>query len=308
MKRFASFLLLCAAPFLIYFSVENVLILLVEILRPELWDRPEFPLAATGVTDLVTIPVLFMLYRADGRLGRRPPDRSAEAGWRLCLPAAVSFVGIYLAVNLLLDVLGIAWSDEAFQEVSESIGNVSPGLQLLTAGIIGPVMEELLFRGLLLRRTEKMAGPLWAMLLSALLFGLFHGNLTQGLAAFLLGVFLGTAYVCTDSLLVPVLMHAAANSTAVLMGMPAAAEVLDSDLFYLAVPGFAALGLGLFLRMYAEPFRKLREAWRRRAEAAEPWERQGEAAAATAQTAGELRENGNAGEYTDPDENKGDMR
>ena len=44
MKRFRKFLFLCAVPFLIYFTIENVLVGLVEILRPELWDVPEFPL------------------------------------------------------------------------------------------------------------------------------------------------------------------------------------------------------------------------------------------------------------------------
>ena len=263
MKRFWKFLFLCAVPFLIYFTIENVLVGLVEILRPELWDVPEFPLAATAVMDLLTIPLLFGIYRADGVRGQRPPDRSAETGWRLYLISAVSFVGIYLAVNMLLDVFGIAWNDEEFQEISESIESVSPGLQRLTAGIIGPVMEELLFRGLLLRRTEKAVGPRGAMLLSSFLFGLFHGNLTQGLAAALLGVFLGTAFLCTDSLLIPILMHAAANCTAVLMGVPAVAEVLDSDLFYLLIPCFCAAALGVFLRMYAEPFRQLGERWRR---------------------------------------------
>ena len=70
MKRFWKFLFLCAVPFLIYFTIENVLVGLVEILRPELWDVPEFPLAATAVMDLLTIPLLFGIYRADGVRGQ----------------------------------------------------------------------------------------------------------------------------------------------------------------------------------------------------------------------------------------------
>ena len=45
--------------------------------------------------------------------------------------------------------------------------------------------------------------------------------------------------------------------------MPAVAEVLDSDLFYLLIPCFCAVSLGVFLRIYAEPFRQLGERWRR---------------------------------------------
>lgn len=257
MKRFLKFLFRCAVPFLVYFSIENAVYLASVLLPPEIWASPEFPLALTGFTDLVTIPVLWALYRADGIRGERPADRSLETGVSRLLLSAVSFAGIYFAVNMVLNIFDIVGADEAFQEVSDSIESASAGMQFLVAGIIGPAAEELLFRGLLLRRTEKDQGPVRAMLLSALCFGAFHGNLTQGIAAALLGVFLGTAYLCTDSLLVPVLMHAASNSAAVLISLPAMEEVMESDLVFLAVPCFSALSAGLFLVMYAGPFRRL---------------------------------------------------
>lgn len=257
MKRFLKFLFRCAVPFLIYFSIENAVYLASALLPPEMWASPEFPLVLTGVTDLVGIPVLWALYRADGIRGERPADRSHETGAPKLLLSAVSFVGIYFAVNMVLNLFDIVGADEAFQEVSDSIESASAGLQFLVAGLIGPAAEELLFRGLLLRRTEKDLGPARAMLLASLMFGVFHGNLTQGIAAAVLGMCLGTAFLCTDSLLVPVLMHAASNSAAVLVSLPAMEEALESDLLFLAIPCFSALSAGVFLRMYAGPFRRL---------------------------------------------------
>ena len=262
MNNILKFLFRCTAPFLIYFSIENAVSLVSVLLPPEIWEVPEFPLALTGFTDLVTIPVLWGLYRADGSCGERPSDRSRETGALRLLLSAVSFAGIYFAVNMMLNVFDIVGTDEAFQEVSDSIESASIGMQFLVAGIIGPAAEELLFRGLLLRRTEKVLGPMRAMLLSALMFGAFHGNLTQGIAAALLGVFLGIACLCTDSLLVPVLMHAASNSAAILVSLPAMEKAMDSDFVFLAIPCFSALSAGVFLRMYAGPFRRLQQEWR----------------------------------------------
>ena len=275
MKKFLKFLFRCAVPFLVYFSVENAVYLASALLPPEAWDAPGFPMILTGVTDLVTIPVLWAMYRADGIRGERPADRSRETGVPWLLLSAVSFAGIYFAVNMMLNVFDIVGTDAAFQEVSDSIESASPGLQLLVAGIIGPAAEELLFRGLLMRRTEKALGPVRAMLLSALMFGVFHGNLTQGIAAAVLGICLGIACLCTDSLLVPVLMHAAANSAAVLVSLPAMEEVMESDFVYLAIPCFSAVSADVFLSMYAAPFRRRLKDWRerkmRRSAAAVEW-------------------------------------
>ena len=275
MKKFLKFLFRCVVPFLVYFSVENAVYLASALLPPEAWDAPGFPMILTGVTDLVTIPVLWAMYRADGIRGERPADRSRETGVPWLLLSAVSFAGIYFAVNMMLNVFDIVGTDAAFQEVSDSIESASPGLQLLVAGIIGPAAEELLFRGLLMRRTEKALGPVRAMLLSALMFGVFHGNLTQGIAAAVLGICLGIACLCTDSLLVPVLMHAAANSAAVLVSLPTMEEVMESDFVYLAIPCFSAVSAGVFLSMYAAPFRRRLKDWRerkmRRSAAAVEW-------------------------------------
>ncbi len=61
---------------------------------------------------------------------------------------------------------------------------------LLYVCLFGPVAEELLFRGIVLR-TLAPYGKKLAILVSALLFGLFHGNLLQTPYAFVLGLVLG---------------------------------------------------------------------------------------------------------------------
>lgn len=65
----------------------------------------------------------------------------------------------------------------------------------LYVSIVGPIVEELLFRGLVLRVFEPR-GKLFAMIASALLFAVFHGNLVQGIFAFSIGLVF--AYVALE--------------------------------------------------------------------------------------------------------------
>ncbi len=65
----------------------------------------------------------------------------------------------------------------------------------LYAGILAPISEEILFRGLI-RRTLLPYGKRFAIVCSAFAFGVFHGNLMQSPYAFLVGLVLG--YVATE--------------------------------------------------------------------------------------------------------------
>ena len=79
----------------------------------------------------------------------------------------------------------------------------------LYAGILGPVAEEILFRGLV-QRTMLPFGKKFAILVSALTFALFHGNLLQTPYAFCVGLVLG--YVAAEyHILWAILLHVINN-------------------------------------------------------------------------------------------------
>ena len=78
--------------------------------------------------------------------------------------------------------------------------------------VIGPILEELMFRKLMLDRTRHY-GEKTAIIFSALCFGLFHGNLTQFLYASVVGLFLGYVYCKTGKVLYTMIMHMLLNGT-----------------------------------------------------------------------------------------------
>ena len=77
--------------------------------------------------------------------------------------------------------------------------------------VIAPVIEELIFRGLILHGLRKNYIAVTAVLISALLFSLFHLNPWQMPATFVLGVLLGWLMIRTNSILLAILGHSLNN-------------------------------------------------------------------------------------------------
>ena len=89
-------------------------------------------------------------------------------------------------------------------------------VELIGLGIIVPIAEELMFRGLIYRRIRCMIGPRQAIVVSGLVFGMYHGNLVQGLYGFLVGCIMAWLYEKYGSLKAPILFHVCANLVSVI--------------------------------------------------------------------------------------------
>lgn len=87
---------------------------------------------------------------------------------------------------------------------------------VIYACFLGPFMEELLFRGMILKRARRF-GDRTAVAFTAVLFGLMHGNLLQFFYAASIGLILGYVAVRTSSIRYTVLMHMAINSFSTVM-------------------------------------------------------------------------------------------
>lgn len=82
---------------------------------------------------------------------------------------------------------------------------------LLSISLFGPIAEELLMRGIVLGAFKDRLKPHLAVFLSAVIFGIMHLNLIQGVYATALGLLLGYLYLYTKNLLYPILMHIVVN-------------------------------------------------------------------------------------------------
>jgi membrane protease YdiL (CAAX protease family) len=101
------------------------------------------------------------------------------------------------------------WFWELFSKVFES--DYGWWGAFMKVVVIAPIIEELIFRGLILQGLRRNYRPVTAVLVSALLFSLFHLNPWQMPATFVLGVLLGWLMLRTNSILLAILGHAINN-------------------------------------------------------------------------------------------------
>ena len=78
--------------------------------------------------------------------------------------------------------------------------------------LIGPVLEEIVFRGLAFRPAEQYLGDKWAILLCAALFALAHWGFPNLPLAFLAGLLFGWIRHQSGNLLCPIVAHMSANA------------------------------------------------------------------------------------------------
>lgn len=137
---------------------------------------------------------------------------------------------------------------EAMKAAMELMLNGPIVITLISVSVFAPFFEEWLCRGIILRGLLKKVKPAWAIVISAAIFGLIHGNLWQAIPAFIIGVILGYVYYKTGSLKLTMLMHCVNNTLSVIVSrIPAFedveffAEVMSPWAYVLVVLAFAAV-------------------------------------------------------------------
>ncbi len=88
-------------------------------------------------------------------------------------------------------------------------------LYAINIAVVPPLVEELMYRGVILQSLRRF-GDGFAVLVSAILFGLYHGNFIQMVFAFFCGLAMGYVVVRTDSLLPSILIHFINNGISVM--------------------------------------------------------------------------------------------
>lgn len=165
-------------------------------------------------TAVLTLPLMLLYRRWDKkralRLGKvRRFEKPQPLAY---LPVIVLGLASCLLLNNLMNLSGLMGAyDAVAEELSSVLYQGRLVWEILGVGILVPIAEELVFRGVTQSRIEEYWGKKYGIFLSALMFAAIHGNLLQGLYTLPLGLFMGYVYSKYRTLLAPVLFHAAAN-------------------------------------------------------------------------------------------------
>lgn len=230
----------------------------------------------TAISAFVGVPIglLFMYF-----------DRQKEKEWGvfkkykgrnpltflLIIPLGITamLAGNYF-VGMVQMFLPTEWV-QVYDSTAEILYSGGLGVQILATVIGAPIVEEIIFRGVIYKRIKWVSNSTVAIFLSALFFGVFHMNVVQGIYAFILGAVLAYVYEKYKSIIAPILLHLVANLTSVLItyaasGMEAEqasqeiaysqTQLISSYTIMIAVTGAITIGLLLAINKTV----KLREA------------------------------------------------
>lgn len=128
----------------------------------------------------------------------------------------VSSLWLDFAYTQLANVPFVAQSVESFDSAWSTIGEDPYIWVCLSVVVFGPIAEELLFRGIIHNSIKKVCNPYVAIVLSGLMFGIWHGEFVQTVYTTFFGIALAVVYEYSGSLWVPIGMHILNNFTSTL--------------------------------------------------------------------------------------------
>lgn len=126
--------------------------------------------------------------------------------------------GLGLGLNKLFEIItrvidkDVMLGSEKYAQVEAIQYSVSLWVGLILYVIVSPIVEEIVFRGIVYNRMRYFFGVWKAVIVSAVLFGAFHGNLPQCLYGMIMGIIMAVAYEYIGSFAAPLLFHMGANA------------------------------------------------------------------------------------------------
>lgn len=193
------------------------------------------------------------------RTGRRGEREPLFTGWKLDLTWIFFGMIALFAATILIEPV-VALFPERWLELLDEHMRLG-GWMMLTVIVAAPILEEILFRGIIQGSLVRKYGPWRGVLVASAIFGVVHGIPQQVVNAFFVGAVLGFVYYCSRSLIVVMVIHAINNAFSYfswIMGgeqMKFTWEMIDDRRIYLMLYAVAFVVLVLF---YVAVVRRIR--------------------------------------------------
>ena len=215
-------------PYLLYYLAYSTVYIILAFVQEALlqsqgeeYRRLMTRQAATvaGVTGVLSmmlgvLPIIPMFKKELLWLSSMNSDDTKQGRGRLI--KEILFTGILafcssLGLNVLLTLTGFADSSQTYREVADNQYGVAFAAGLFLYGLISPLAEEVVFRGVIFNRMRRFYGPVLAIVASGLFFGAFHGNIVQGVYGGCMGILMACLYEKNSRFVIPFFFHMVSN-------------------------------------------------------------------------------------------------
>lgn len=189
----------------------------------QLWEQIQIEMMSadnTAITSIVAsllmIPLtsLYLWKRRKSNPFVVMTQKPQSKDWTWSIWALLAAQGLSMAWLHFLDWASqyssfVASRIEVYEQLMTMIAdeNVNVALALLATCILVPIMEELIYRGVVMGELRQICKDRTALIIQAAIFGLIHANFIQSVYAFVLGLVIGYIYYKTQSLTMSILSH-----------------------------------------------------------------------------------------------------
>lgn len=207
-KHFSRMGWLYMAATAIIFVLQMAAGLILRLVKPEwLYDMNMNLFFSMAPMYLVGFPLLALFLKKCVPAEHIEKRRMTAGQYVL---SAIICIGLAYAANIIglimTTLIGLFIGNSVGNPITSVVTSLSPWSVLFYTVICAPVMEELVFRKLIVDRTVHY-GQGVAVVVSGLMFGLFHGNLNQFVYAAVIGTFLAYLYVKTGNIKITISLH-----------------------------------------------------------------------------------------------------
>jgi hypothetical protein len=163
----------------------------------------------TAASAIVTFGIYVLMFRKK-EINLFHRCKLKKISYKTSLIIVLSSLGLSLfsgsLVNILINIF------PSYNEASAAIeSNMSSILGVISVVLIIPILEEVLFRGLIYNELKTHLNIVIAIIFQSLLFAIAHGNMLQGIYAFIMGAVVAIIYDKTGSIFAPILFHVMYN-------------------------------------------------------------------------------------------------
>jgi membrane protease YdiL (CAAX protease family) len=126
------------------------------------------------------------------------------------------FATVAIEIGIIVPIISQIPMSDYMEKILLDDGSSTAVYSFITIVIAAPILEELIFRGIILNGLLKSYSPLKSIIISSLLFGLVHLNPWQFIGASIIGILSGWVYFKTNKLTLSIIIHMTTNFLAFL--------------------------------------------------------------------------------------------
>ena len=192
--------------------VQVIFFGIIRAVNQELLSAPWINYAAIAISFyLIGFPVFYLMIK---NLPEEEKRESKTLGVFEVIKICFMSYSIVYIVNFLTNILMMLIAVIKGSEVTNPLVNMLEGSNwiwsLIFAGILSPIIEEMMFRGVMLNKLRRY-GDKVAIITTAILFGLFHANFSQFFYAVALGMIFAYVALKTGTIKYSIILHIVVN-------------------------------------------------------------------------------------------------